>query len=85
MDITAIIIWVVVGIIAGWIAGKIVRGTGFGMIGDFVIGIIGAVIGGWLLPRIGVVSIVGQAFVDMILFAAIGAVILLIVLRLLKR
>jgi uncharacterized membrane protein YeaQ/YmgE (transglycosylase-associated protein family) len=85
MDIASIIVWVVVGIIAGWLAGKLVRGTGFGLVGDFVIGIIGAFIGGWLLPRIGIASIVGQPFVDAILFAAIGAVVLLIVLRLIKR
>lgn len=85
MDLTTIIIWIVVGVIAGWLAGKIVRGTGYGLVGDFVIGIVGAVIGGWLLPRIGIVSIVGQPIVDAIIFAAIGAVILLVILRLLKR
>ena len=85
MDLTAIIIWIVVGVIAGWLAGKIVRGTGFGLVGDFIIGIVGAVIGGWLLPQIGIRSIVGQVLVDQIIFAAIGAIILLVILRLLKR
>jgi uncharacterized membrane protein YeaQ/YmgE (transglycosylase-associated protein family) len=85
MDIVSIIIFLVVGIIAGWLASKIVRGTGLGLVGDLVVGVIGALIGGWLLPRIGITSIVGQALVDQIIFAAIGAVILLIVLRVIKR
>jgi uncharacterized membrane protein YeaQ/YmgE (transglycosylase-associated protein family) len=85
MDIVSIIVFVLVGIIAGWLASKIVRGTGLGLVGDLVVGIIGAFIGGWLLPRIGITSIVGQALIDSIISAAIGAVILLIVLRLIKR
>jgi uncharacterized membrane protein YeaQ/YmgE (transglycosylase-associated protein family) len=85
MDIISIIIFLVVGVIAGWLAAKIVRGTGLGLVGDLVVGVIGALIGGWLLPRIGISSIVGQALIDSIIFAAIGAVILLIVLRLIKR
>jgi len=48
-----IIIWLIVGAIAGWLAGMIVKGGGFGLIGDIIVGIIGSVIAGWLLPRIG--------------------------------
>lgn len=80
-----IIIWLAVGLIAGWLAGKLVRGTGFGLVGDLVIGLIGGVIGGWLLPRIGIRSIVAQPFLDSVLFALVGALILLVVLRLIKR
>ncbi|HEY4775165.1 MAG TPA: GlsB/YeaQ/YmgE family stress response membrane protein [Xanthobacteraceae bacterium] len=85
MDVATVVIWLVVGAIAGWLASKIVRTTGVGLIGDLVVGLVGAVIAGWLLPRIGIAAIVGPWFVDQIIFAAIGAVILLIVLRLFKR
>jgi uncharacterized membrane protein YeaQ/YmgE (transglycosylase-associated protein family) len=60
-----------------------VRGGGFGLIGDIIVGIIGAVIAGWLLPRIGI--IIGGGFVAAVINAFIGAVILLIILRLLRR
>lgn len=85
MTFEAVIIWILIGIIAGWIAGKVVWGSGFGLVGDMVVGIIGAVIAGWLLPRLGITSIVRQPLVDNVIFAAIGAIILLVVLRLIKR
>jgi len=85
MDIMSIIVFLVVGIIAGWLAAKIVRGTGLGLIGDMIVGIVGAFIGGWLLRQFGVGAIVGQPFVDSIIVAAIGAIILLVILRLIKR
>ncbi len=85
MSLEVIVIWILIGIIAGWIAGKVVQGSGFGLVGDLVIGIVGAVIAGWLLPRLGVTSIVRQPFVDNVIFAAIGAIILLVVLRLIRR
>ena len=50
----SVIIWLIVGAIAGWLAGMVVRGGGYGLIGDIVVGIIGAVIAGWLLPRLGI-------------------------------
>src|SRR6266498_2786046 len=50
----SLLIILVVGLIAGWLAGQIVQGTGFGIVGDLIIGIIGAFIGGWLLPRLGI-------------------------------
>ena len=83
MDAESIIIWLIVGAIAGWLAGMVVRGGGFGLIGDIIVGIIGAVIAGWLLPRIGV--IIGGGFIAAVINAFIGAVILLIILRLLRR
>ena len=82
MDAQSIIIWLIVGAIAGWLAGMVVRG-GFGLIGDIIVGIIGAVIAGWLLPRIGI--IIGGGFIAAVINAFIGAVILLIILRLLRR
>jgi uncharacterized membrane protein YeaQ/YmgE (transglycosylase-associated protein family) len=83
MDAQSIIIWLIVGAIAGWLAGMVVKGGGFGLIGDIIVGIIGAVIAGWLLPRIGIV--IGGGIVAAIINAFIGAVILLIILRLVKR
>jgi len=83
MDATAIIIWLIVGGIAGWLAGMVVKGGGYGLIGDIVVGIVGALIAGWLLPRIGIV--IGGGIIAAIINAFIGAVILLIVLRLVKR
>jgi uncharacterized membrane protein YeaQ/YmgE (transglycosylase-associated protein family) len=83
MSIEALIIWLVVGAIAGWLAGQVVRGGGFGLVGDIVVGIIGAVIAGWLLPRLGIV--IGSGIIAAIIDAFIGAVILLLILRLVKR
>ena len=77
-----ILIILVVGLIAGWLAGKIVRGTGFGLIADLCIGIVGALIGGWLLPRLGVY--LGAGIVAAIISATLGAILLLVVLRLVK-
>jgi uncharacterized membrane protein YeaQ/YmgE (transglycosylase-associated protein family) len=78
-----IIIWLVIGAVAGWLAGQIVKGGGFGLVGDIIVGIIGAVIAGWLLPRIGLY--IGGGFVAEVINAIIGAVILLLVVRLVKR
>ncbi len=83
MDAHGIIVWLIVGAIAGWLAGMVVKGGGFGLIGDIIVGIIGAVIAGWLLPRLGI--FIGGGIVAAIIDAFIGAVILLIILRLIKR
>ncbi len=83
MDPQSIIVWLIVGAIAGWLAGMVVKGGGFGLIGDIIVGIIGAVIAGWLLPRLGI--LIGGGIVAAIINAFIGAVILLIILRLVKR
>jgi uncharacterized membrane protein YeaQ/YmgE (transglycosylase-associated protein family) len=80
-----LIILLVVGLVAGWLAGKIWRGAGFGIIGDIVIGIIGAFIGSWLLPRLGIHSIVHNLIVDNIIFATIGALVLLGIISLIRR
>jgi uncharacterized membrane protein YeaQ/YmgE (transglycosylase-associated protein family) len=71
-----------VGLIAGWLAGHIVRGTGFGVIGDLVVGIVGAFIGGWLLPRLGIQ--LGVGLIAAILDATLGAILLLLVVRLVR-
>ena len=83
MDVQALIIWLVVGAIAGWLAGMVVKGGGYGLIGDIIVGIIGGFIAGWLLPQLGIV--IGAGMIAAIINAFIGAVILLLVLRLVKR
>ena len=74
-----LIIWLVVGAVAGWLAGMIVKGGGFGLIGDIIVGIIGAFVGGWLFAQLGVSA--GGGLVGVIVTATIGAVALLAVLR----
>ncbi len=78
-----IIAWLIVGAIAGWLAGLIVKGGGFGLLGNIVIGIVGAVVAGWLLPRLGIA--IGGGWVAEIINAMIGAVIVLVILALLRR
>ena len=83
MTVEAIIIILIVGAVAGWLAGLIVRGIGFGLIGNIVVGIVGAFIAGWLLPRIGV--FIGGGIIGSIVNATIGAVVLLFIIGLVKR
>lgn len=75
-----IVVWLIVGAIAGWLAGKVVRGGGFGLLGDIAVGIVGSLIAGYLLPRLHVS--LGIGFFRAVIDAFIGAVILLVVLRL---
>ena len=77
------IIFLLIGAIAGWLAGQIVRGYGFGLIGNIVVGIVGAFIAGWLFPRLGVGLPFGT--IGQILSAAIGAVILLVIIGLFRK
>jgi uncharacterized membrane protein YeaQ/YmgE (transglycosylase-associated protein family) len=83
MEVHGIIVWLIVGAIAGWLAGMVVKGGGFGLIGDIIVGIIGAVIAGYLFPHLGIYLSVG--IVGSIIDAFIGAVILLIIVRLVRR
>jgi uncharacterized membrane protein YeaQ/YmgE (transglycosylase-associated protein family) len=78
MDLTSLIIFLLVGLVAGWLAGTLIRGGGFGIIGDMVIG-------GFLLPKVGLSHLVTIPIINQIVVATIGAVILLLLLRLLKR
>ena len=73
----------VIGAIAGWLAGLIVRGAGFGLIGNIVIGIIGALLASWLLPQLGVG--LGGGWLRDIVNATVGAVVILVILALIKR
>jgi uncharacterized membrane protein YeaQ/YmgE (transglycosylase-associated protein family) len=78
----SLVLILVVGIVAGWLAGQLVRGTSFGLIGDLIIGVIGAFIGTWLLPQLNIH--IGSGMVGAIVSATIGAVLLLIILRFLR-
>jgi uncharacterized membrane protein YeaQ/YmgE (transglycosylase-associated protein family) len=78
-----IIAWLIIGAIAGWLAGVLVKGGGFGLIVDIIVGIVGAFIGGWLA---GVLHIsLGSGWIGSIITAVIGAVILLFLIRLIRR
>jgi uncharacterized membrane protein YeaQ/YmgE (transglycosylase-associated protein family) len=74
------IVILVVGLIAGWLAGKVVRGNGFGLVGDAAIGIVGALIGDWLLHRLAIH--LSSGIIGLVINATIGAIVLLLALRL---
>src|SRR6516162_6025975 len=78
----SILVILFVGLVAGWLAGKVVRGTGFGIIGDIIVGIAGALIASLLFPKIGIH--LGTGLVSEIIYSAIGAVILLLIVRLVR-
>jgi len=77
------ITWLIVGAIAGWLAGILVKGGGFGLLVDILVGIVGAFIGGWLAGVLGIH--IGSGFLASIVTATAGAVVLLFVLRLIKQ
>lgn len=77
------IIAIIIGAIAGWLAGQIVKGGGYGLIGDIIVGIVGSLIASWLFPQLGVT--LGGGWIGAIVSATIGAIILLVILRLVKR
>ena len=79
----SLLVILIVGLFAGWLAGLIVRGSGLGLVGDMAVGIVGAFIGSWLLPQLGIA--LGAGIVSAIVNATIGAVILLLVIGLFQR
>jgi len=83
MSLSGLLVWLVIGAIAGWLAGIIVKGYGFGLVGNIVVGIFGAIFGGWLFGQVGVASASG--ILGEILGATVGAVILLFLVRLVRR
>jgi len=83
MTAEGLIILLLVGAIAGWLAGMIVTGFGFGLVWNIIIGIVGAFLASWLLPRLGIV--IGGGIVAAIINATIGAVILLLIIGLIRR
>ena len=85
MTVESLLIWAVVGIVAGFLAGQIVKGYGLGLVGNLVVGVVGAFLAGWLLPALGVSFSIGGPLVTSIIYATIGAVALLIVVGLVRR
>ena len=78
----SLIVILFVGLVAGWLAGKIVRGTGYGIIGDIIVGIAGAFVASWLFPKLHIT--IGSGLVSEIIYSAIGAIILLLIVRLIR-
>jgi uncharacterized membrane protein YeaQ/YmgE (transglycosylase-associated protein family) len=76
----SLLVIIAVGLIAGWLAGQVMRGSGFGLIGDLIVGWLGALIGDWLLPRLNIH--LGAGIVALVFNALIGAIVLLLILRL---
>ncbi len=83
MTITHLIWFLLIGLIAGWLAGKVMRGGGYGILGDMIIGVIGAFIGGWLFGLLGIS--IGGRLIGPIITAFVGAVVLLLILRAFRR
>ena len=80
-DVQSLIVSLIIGAVAGWLAGQVMRGAGFGLIGNIVVGMVGALVAGWLLP--GFWPITG--ILGAIIHSAIGAIIVLLVVSLIKR
>jgi uncharacterized membrane protein YeaQ/YmgE (transglycosylase-associated protein family) len=83
MGAESLLIFLFIGAVAGWLAGLIVRGGGFGLLGDILVGIVGAFIAGFLFPAMG--FSIGGGIVAAIISATIGAVVLLLIVRLVRR
>jgi uncharacterized membrane protein YeaQ/YmgE (transglycosylase-associated protein family) len=82
MDLTSLLIFLAIGAVAGWLAGVLMKGGGFGLLGDIVVGVIGAFIGGYLFGLLGVQA---GGLIGAIITATVGAVALIFVVRLLKK
>ena len=82
MSLTNLIWFLLIGLIAGWLAGKVMRGGGFGIVGDMIVGVIGALIGGWLFGQLGISA---GGLIGAIITAFVGAVILIFLLRIIRR
>lgn len=83
MDATSLIIFLVIGAIAGWLAGEIMKGSGFGLLGNIVVGIIGAFLGGWIFSAMGIA--LGGGILGAIIGATVGAIVLLLIISLVKK
>jgi uncharacterized membrane protein YeaQ/YmgE (transglycosylase-associated protein family) len=83
MTVETLLIWIIVGAIAGWLAGLIVKGYGFGLAGNIILGIVGAFLGGWLFAQLNIVITPG--LIGTIIAATVGAVVLLLLVRVLRR
>ena len=79
-----LLLFLAIGLVAGWLAGVLVKGSGFGLVGDLIVGILGAILGGWLFGRLGFSLGLG-GLADSLIVATLGAVLLLFLIRLIKR
>jgi uncharacterized membrane protein YeaQ/YmgE (transglycosylase-associated protein family) len=85
MDIIALLVTLAIGAVAGWLAGLLVEGAGFGLLWNIIIGIAGAFVAGWLFPRLGLRLTLGGGIVGAIIAATLGAVVLLLVANLIQK
>lgn len=83
MDLTSLIIFLIVGAVAGWLAGNLMKGSGFGLIGNIIVGVLGAFIGSWLQNALDLS--LGGGFIGSIVSAVLGAVVLLFIVGLVKK
>ncbi|MBI9050138.1 MAG: GlsB/YeaQ/YmgE family stress response membrane protein [Anaerolineaceae bacterium] len=77
-----LLLFLLIGLIAGWLAGKIMKGKGFGLVGDLIIGVIGSFIGGWLF---GILGLSASGLIGSLVTALVGAIVLLWLIRLIKK
>ena len=82
MGLSNLIWFLIIGLVAGWLAGKIMKGKGFGLVGDLIIGVIGSVIGGWLF---GLLGLSASGLIGSLITALVGAIVLLYLIRLIKK
>jgi uncharacterized membrane protein YeaQ/YmgE (transglycosylase-associated protein family) len=83
MTLEGFFIWLVIGAIAGWLAGQVVKGYGFGLVGNIVVGVLGAVVGGWVFSALGIDALIGLS--GDIIGATIGAILLLVLIKFMRR
>ncbi|HEY4616978.1 MAG TPA: GlsB/YeaQ/YmgE family stress response membrane protein [Flavobacterium sp.] len=81
-----LLVWLLLGVVAGWLAGQLISGGGFGLIGNIIVGIIGSFLGGWLGGKLGIAgAVVGGFSLASIVTAVLGAVVLLFIVSLIRR
>jgi uncharacterized membrane protein YeaQ/YmgE (transglycosylase-associated protein family) len=87
IDMKSLIIMIVVGLVAGWLAGQILKGRGLGLVGDIVVGILGSLLMAWVVPQLFHVSlpVIGGELVNTIVWATIGAIILLLIVGMVRK
>jgi uncharacterized membrane protein YeaQ/YmgE (transglycosylase-associated protein family) len=83
MDLTSLLIILAIGAVAGWLAGLLTKGGGFGLLGNIVVGIVGAIVGGWLFGELGIS--IGTGLVSAVVMATAGAVVLLVIVGLIRK
>lgn len=75
--------YIIIGAVAGWLAGTLIKGGGFGLIGDIIVGILGGIVGGWLAGALGIGS--GGSILGSLIIATAGAIVLILIIRMIKR